>query len=180
MTNNKTLKVLLYSDGSPHSFSAAVYTANLLKSTPNMHLTVLQVRGNFEGSIDGDYILMDTTPVDPKLDWVKHLMDEDDSDKKIQYSEILAKTKEIFTVRGHNVNLQVIYSKLNIPDLARAIISYTTDNEYELIIMGTRGLTSLKGLIHGSLAHNVLNKSAIPVLLIKKLPQYFIDSYTDS
>ena len=43
--------------------------------------------------------------------------------------------------------------------------------------MGTRGLSSLKGLIFGGLAHKVLNKSAIPVLLIKKLPQEFIDSF---
>lgn len=43
--------------------------------------------------------------------------------------------------------------------------------------MGTRGLTSLKGLIKSSLAHSVLNKSDIPVLLIKELPQEFIDRY---
>ncbi|OLN27704.1 hypothetical protein DSOL_4423 [Desulfosporosinus metallidurans] len=43
--------------------------------------------------------------------------------------------------------------------------------------MGTRGLTTLKGLIFGCLAHNVLNRSPIPVLLVKKLPQEFIDNY---
>ena len=180
MINSNPSKVLLYSDGSHHSFSAAVYTANLLKSIPKIHLTVLQVQEKFEGSMDGDYILMDTRPSDPRLDWVKRLMNEDDSDKKMRYSQILAKTEEIFTVRGHNVNEQVIYSKLNITDLAKAIISYAVNNNFELIIMGTRGLTSLKGLIYGSLAHTVLNKSTIPVLLIKKLPQNFIDSYADS
>ncbi|ODA39278.1 hypothetical protein DSBG_3928 [Desulfosporosinus sp. BG] len=120
---------------------------------------------------------METRPTNPDLDWVKHLMGEADSDKIRQYSEILTKTKEIFLERGHKVNQQVIYSNPNIPDTVKAILGYASRNAFGLIIMGTRGLTSLKGLIHGSLAHSVLSKSTIPVLLIKKLPQEFIDRY---
>jgi nucleotide-binding universal stress UspA family protein len=170
-------KVLLYSDGTQHSLSAAVYAANLLKSIPNMHLTVLYVQDNVESSMGGDSNLIETWPIDPKSDWVKHLMGEADSDKIIQYSEILAKTYEIFSKRGYDVNQQVIYSDSSISDTAKAILGYSTKNTFELIIMGTRGLTSLKGLIYGSLAHSVLNKSNIPVLLVKKLPQEFVDRY---
>jgi len=172
MTNSNILKVLLYSDGTPHSFSAAVYAANLFYSIPNMQLTVLHVQEGVEGSN-----LMEARPTNPNLDWVKHLMGEVDSDKLKQYDEILAKTNEIFLERGHSVNQQVIYSKSSIPDTAKTILSYATKNAFELIIMGTRGLTSLKGLIQGSLTHSVLNKSDVPVLLIKKLPQGFIDRY---
>jgi len=171
------LKVLLYSDGTQHSFSAAVYAANLFYSIPNMQLTVLHVQEGVKGTTEEDLNLMETRPTNPDLDWVKHLMGEADSDKIIQYSEILAKTNEIFLERGHDVNQQVIYSNTSIPDTAKAILSYATKNAFELIIMGTRGLTSLKGLIHGSLAHTMLSKSTIPVLLIKKLPQEFIDRY---
>jgi len=177
MNDSNILKVLLYSDGTQHSLSAAVYTANLLKSIPNMHLTVLYVQDNVESSMGGDSNLIETWPIDPKSDWVKHLMGEADSDKIIQYSEILAKTYEIFSKRGYDVNQQVIYSDSSISDTAKAILGYSTKNTFELIIMGTRGLTSLKGLIYGSLAHSVLNKSNIPVLLVKKLPQEFVDRY---
>jgi len=177
MTNTDTLKVLLYSDGTPHSFSAAVYAANLFYSIPNMQLTVLHVQEGVEGTGGAGSDSMETRTTNPDLDWVKHLMGEADSEKIMQYSEILAKTNEIFLERGHDVKQHVIYTKTSISDISKTILSYATKNEFRLIIMGTRGLTSLKGLINGSLAHNVLNKSDIPVLLIKKLPQEFIDRY---
>ena len=177
MTNTDTLKVLLYSDGTQHSFSAAVYAANLFYSIPNMQLTVLHVQEGVEGAMGEDSGLMGTRPTNPDLDWVKHLMGQADSEKIRQYSDILAKTNEIFLERGHDVQQHVIYSKIGISDISKTILSYATKNEFRLIIMGTRGLTSLKGLINGSLAHSVLNKSDIPVLLIKKLPQEFIDRY---
>ena len=175
MTNSNKLKVLLYFDGSQHSFSAAVYTANLMRNIPEMHLTVLQVQEDKEGSRSGD--LIEVWPSSPTSYWVKNLMDEADSEKKLQYSGIMAKTNELFTERGYDIDQQVIYSDPDVSDKADVIISYATENDYELIVMGTRGLTSLKGLIYGSLAHSVLNKSDIPVLLIKKLPQEFVDSY---
>ena len=180
MTNSDMLKVLLYSDGTPHSFSAAVYAANLFYSIPNMQLTVLHVQEGVEGTTGVDSNLMEPRLTNPDLDWVKHLMGEADSEKIMQYSEILAKTNEIFLERGHDVKQHVIYSKTSISDISKTILSYATKNEFRLIIMGTRGLTSLKGLINGSLAHSVLNKSVIPVLLIKKLPQEFIDRYCEN
>ena len=177
MSDRTMVKVLLYSDGTQHSLSAAVYAASLFKNIPNMHLTVLYVRDNVESSRGGDPNLIESWPIDPKSDWVKHLMGEADSDKIIQYSEILDKTNEIFSKRGYDVNQQVIYSDSSISDTAKAIINYSTTNAFDLLIMGTRGLTSLKGLIHGSLTHNVINKTNIPVLLVKKLPQEFVDRY---
>ena len=184
MIDSDMLKVLLYYDGSKHSFSAAVYTANLFNNIPNMHLTVLHIEENVEGFIEGDYNLMQTWSTNPHSNMEKHLEkhleEETDSEKRIQYSEIITKTNKIFTERGHNVNHKVIYSNYNIPDIVEATLSYATNYGFQLIIMGTRGLTSLKGLIHGSLAHSVLNKSDIPVLLIKKLPQEFVDRYCSS
>jgi hypothetical protein len=176
MTDSNLLKVLLYSDGTQHSFSAAVYAANLFYSIPNMQLTVLHVQEGVKGNVEEEDVA-EIRPTNPDLDWVKHLMGEADSDKIMKYSEILAKTNEIFLERGHKVNQQVIYADSNIPDTAKAILGYASKHGFGLIIMGTRGLTSLKGLIQGSLAYTVLSKSTIPVLLIKKLPQEFIDRY---
>ncbi|MDR3602333.1 MAG: universal stress protein [Desulfosporosinus sp.] len=177
MTDSNMLKVLLYSDGTQHSFSAAVYAANLFYSIPNMQLTVLHVQEGVNGTMGEAVDWTEAREANPDLDWVKHLMGEADSDKIKKYSEILAKTNEIFTDRGHKVNQQVIYSGSSIPDTVKAILGYASKNDFGLIIMGTRGLTSLKGLIHGSLAHTMISKSTIPVLLIKKLPQEFIDRY---
>lgn len=175
MTDSHEFKVLLYSDGSAQSFSAAVYTATLLKNMPNMNLTIVQVQENAGGSLGPEYSWLDTWPATPTSEWMERVINESDSATKRQYAEILAKTKEIFSQREFNVKYQVIYASTSISDTVDAILDFATKNRTELIIMGTRGLTALKGLIFGSLAHNVLNKSGIPVLLIKKLPQEFID-----
>ncbi|AFQ43683.1 universal stress protein [Desulfosporosinus meridiei] len=177
MTDSKSLKVLLYADGSPHSFSATVYAASLFASLDNMQLTILHIHESVQGSIEGDYNLLETWSTNPHTDWVEHLINDQDSEKEKEYSEILATTNKILSRKGHNVSRQTIYSNFNIPDITEAIIDYATKKNFELIIMGTRGLNSFKGLIYGSLAHSVLNKSDIPVLLIKKLPQDFIDNY---
>lgn len=177
MTKAKSIKVLLYADGSPHSFSAAVYAASLFSSLPHMQLTVLSVYESFQGVIEGDYNLLETWSSNHSTVWMGHVTNKEGTAEETEYSDILKITNKIFARKGYNVNRQIIYSNFNIPDITEAILDYARKKNFELIIMGTRGLTSLKGLIYGSLAHSVLNKSDIPVLLIKKLPQDFIDEY---
>ncbi|HZK84567.1 MAG TPA: universal stress protein [Desulfosporosinus sp.] len=159
MTDSNSLEVLLYADGTKQSLSAAAYTANLFYNIPNMHLTVLHVQANDVGPIEGDYNLMATWSSHP------HLVKDADSEKRMQDSESITKTNKIFTERGHNVNHKVIYSNCNISDTVVEILRYATNYGVELIITGTRGLTGLKRLIHGSLAHSLLKKSNIPVLI---------------
>lgn len=204
MSDSK-LKVLLYSDGSHQAFSAAVYTATLLQNTPNMQLTILQVQETDEGSrgvkyswtelrpkykryywgcsSGTDYSWIDSWPVTPDSEWIKHVLDESDPKIKKQYDEILAKTNNIFLKRKENVHHQMLCLNTSFSETSdtsetvKMIVDYATKNLLDLIIIGTRGLSTLNGVIFGSLSHNVLNKSTIPVLLIKKLPQEFIDSY---
>ncbi|ODA38968.1 universal stress protein [Desulfosporosinus sp. BG] len=175
--NEFEFNVLLYSDGSHQAFSAAVYTATLLKNMPNMRLTVVQVQERDEGSEGTEYNWIDTWPVSPTSEWIKRVTDESDLTTKNHYHEILTKTNEIFQERGTDVSHHVLYSNPSITDTVDALLDYATKRSFRLIIMGTRGLTTLKGLVFGCLAHNVLNRSPIPVLLVKKLPQEFIDSY---
>ncbi len=165
------LKVLLYTDGSLQSFSAAVYTANLWKSMPFMHLTVLQVQAS-----SGDDTMKPTWPTNSKSDWVRYIGVNDSSRKK-QYSKIHDRINEIFLEKGKNVIQEAVHSNTSIPDTVKAIHEYATENQFDLIIAGTKGPTDFEGLVHGSLSHSLLHKSNIPVLLIKKLPQEFIDSF---
>ncbi|WP_407309154.1 universal stress protein [Desulfosporosinus sp. SB140] len=191
--------VLLYSDGSHQAFSAAVYTATLLRNIPNMHLTILQIQESHEGFMGTEYSWIelrpkykryywgtesavnwsDTCPPESKVDWFKRMLSSE-SESKDQYTQILSKTNQIFKENTSNIKHQILcsnVSKTDITDTADMILDYSRKNSFNLIIMGTHGLSTLKGLIFGGLAHKVLNKSAIPVLLIKKLPQDFINSY---
>jgi len=200
--NDFSFKVLLYSDGSVQAFSAAVYTAILLKNIPNIQLTILQGQECHAGamgteyswrelkskykryywgcSAETEYSWRDTWPVRPNSDWMKRVLAESNLETRNQYDRILTKTNEILLKRGLNAHHQVLCTNISISDksdTADMIIEYASKNSFDLLIMGTRGLPTLKGLVSGSLAKRVLNKSTIPVLLIKKLPQEFIDSY---
>lgn len=173
---DSVFNVLLYSDGSQQAFSAAVYAANLLKNMPNMKLTIVQVQESNEGSSGTEYSWIETWPISPTSEWMKRVF-ESDANLKNLYQDILSTTNYIFNERAKDINHHVLYSNPSIADTVDALLEYAEKKQFKLIIMGTRGLTTLKGLIFGCLAHNVLNRSPIPVLLIKKLPQDFIDDY---
>jgi nucleotide-binding universal stress UspA family protein len=179
MTCSK-FKVLLYSDGSHQAFSAAVYTSTLLKNMSNMQITIVRVHDHNQVPVEDKYSWANTWPGSPTSQWIKHVLN--DADPKIleEYKKILNITNTIFFNSGYDVNHQELFSNTSLSDIsdtADVIVDYAKQKSSQLIIMGTRGLSSLNGLIFGSLAHTVLNKSVIPVLLIKKLPQEFIDCY---
>jgi len=50
---------------------------------------------------------------------------------------------------------------------ARSIIRAARENDIELIVMGTRGLTGLRELAMGSVAHNVTSAADCPVLVVR-------------
>jgi len=50
---------------------------------------------------------------------------------------------------------------------ANAIVEYAESNACDLIIMGSRGLSSLKEFMVGSVSHNVILHSHIPVMIMR-------------
>lgn len=50
---------------------------------------------------------------------------------------------------------------------ASTIAAYTQQNGVDLIIMATHGYTGVKKMLLGSVAHQVLHESQVPVLLIR-------------
>ena len=147
---------------------------------PNIHLTIVQIHDRNQVPVEDEYNWTDSWPVSPTSEWMKHVLN--DADVKIQeeYYEILTITNTIFFESGYDVNHKELFTNTSlseISDIADIILDYAKQNSSKLIIMGTRGLSSLKGLVFGTLAHTVLGRSIIPVLLIKKLPQESIDRF---
>jgi nucleotide-binding universal stress UspA family protein len=48
----------------------------------------------------------------------------------------------------------------------RTILDFASQNDYDLIIIGSRGLSGVKEFL-GSVSHGVVQRSKIPVLIIK-------------
>ena len=166
--------VLLYSDESQPAIFAAIYSAMLLMKMPNMHLTVVQLKQSRDFTIGTE---SNSCPISSTSDWMGEVMGGSDTVNKTRYHEILEKTNEIFSKRVVDVSHQLIYCNPNIPDAVDALLEYTAKKPFQLIIMGAKGLSTLKSFIFGSLGHTLQNKSQIPVTLVKKIPEDFLDSY---
>ncbi|WP_373232952.1 universal stress protein [Cohnella sp.] len=50
---------------------------------------------------------------------------------------------------------------------AEAIVDYALNNSCDLIMMGSRGLSSMREWMVGSVSHNVIQHSHIPVMIFK-------------
>ncbi len=58
-------------------------------------------------------------------------------------------------------------SKVKIGPIAQSIVEYAHDKHFDLIIMGTRGLGAVPGLLLGSVTNKVVHLATIPVMLVK-------------
>jgi len=154
--NGSKFNVLLYTDESQSAFFARVYAAILMINMPNMYLTIVQLKESNNSIIKTENNSQNSWQINPS-DWMKDVQD-------------------IFSIRAVDVRQQVIYCNPNIPDTVEALLEYARKNSIELILIGSEEMKTLKGLVFGSLAQKVQNKSPIPVLLVKKLPEDFLDN----
>ncbi len=59
------------------------------------------------------------------------------------------------------------YDKMLYGDEEVQIVKFAQSNDYDLIVIGSRGMGSTKEIFFGSTSHYVIHKSKIPVLVIK-------------
>ena len=74
--------------------------------------------------------------------------------------KILEKAKKLVGTKSK------FQSKILSGNAAKKILEFT-DGKFDIIIMGHRGLSSSKELFLGSVSHHVLQKSKVPVLVVR-------------
>ncbi|OXM87890.1 universal stress protein [Paenibacillus rigui] len=52
-------------------------------------------------------------------------------------------------------------------DPSHTVLQYAENHQFDLIVMGSRGLGAIRELFLGSVSHNIVQQSKIPVLVIK-------------
>jgi len=77
-------------------------------------------------------------------------------------AKFMLKAKNRAAQNGILFNDKIVYG-----NEGSKIISFATNKSYDIIIMGSRGLSSLKEAFLGSTSNFVLHKSKIPVLIVK-------------
>jgi nucleotide-binding universal stress UspA family protein len=75
-----------------------------------------------------------------------------DAVKKLQDEGIAAKGKLVDVAAGH---------------VAKAIVEAAEANGIDLIVMGSRGLSDVEGMMLGSVTHKVMQTAVIPVLVVR-------------
>jgi len=140
-------KILVPVDGSENSKRAAAFAAGMAGGADGARVTLLQV----------------IVPVEKYLKFYADLpMPQVEDDLKQYAEESIAEAAHAFTAKDLPVESDIVYG-----DPGEAIAKYAADHGFDQIVMGTRGMGDLKGLILGSVSHQVIHFAKCPVTLVK-------------
>jgi len=154
------MRVLIPVDGSDNSKRAVSYALEMAKKHPNTQFTLLSVvTMRMEELYDTDFVnLSEFQRNDFELLNLAELQKHFEGVTK----SILENAKLLFKESGIQVETTMLKG-----DAANTITQYATDSGFEEIIMGSRGMGTLKSAILGSVAYKVLAKTNIPLTIIK-------------
>ena len=147
------MKILVPFDGSPPSERAVEYASQRIaaavgKSTVDLHLLNVQ-----ESDADVlDFFRRDAADVAARLVAVRR-------DAGAKLLEAPAKA-----VQGAGVRVE---RTVLLGDPAEVIGSYVNDHHCDMVVMGTRGLGPVGGLMLGSVTSKVISLVKVPVTLVK-------------
>jgi len=142
-------KVLLATDGSPASLRAAQFVGDMARKDPEMTVTLLHVA----------HIPRELTT------WagIEYQVDVP-LDAMIQRSAqpIVEGTREALGLEVDRVSAEV---QVGVP--AEEIVEMANSEGFDLIVMGSRGLSPIAELLLGSVSERVIRISKCPVLIVK-------------
>ncbi|WP_339147834.1 MULTISPECIES: universal stress protein [unclassified Sutcliffiella] len=139
-------KILVALDGSKHAQNAAIHAADLVKQMKNSSLTIVHV---VEEAPPKDKLLLANFDVEQVL-------------RNDAYEKLL-QTIRIFKENEVDFHLEVA-----IGEAAEEIVRLAIDQNFDLIVMGSRGLGTFGEVIFGSVSHQVLHDAHCPVMVVKQ------------
>ncbi len=141
------MKILLAVDGSDNSLRAAQYASKIVENFPGSRITILFV---------------DTLAVQVKVKGGVLPSNYEELAKQ-GVKDILEKTEKIFSDKSLPYNIKVLEGY----DVAETICDFAREYNYDQIVMGTRGLGNIQGIVLGSVSHKVIQNSPCPVTFVK-------------
>ncbi|PMC38111.1 universal stress protein [Bacillus sp. UMB0899] len=136
-------KILLAADGSIHSLRAADKAIEIATLTPQAFVDVVYV-------VDSK-----TSKEDVLQNWNK-LDTETKRREKMAFIEQKAKQ--------HHVNYAI---KIIRGEPGPMIVKVANEHQYDLVVIGSRGLNLMQEMVLGSVSHKVAKRVKCPVLIVK-------------
>jgi nucleotide-binding universal stress UspA family protein len=136
-------KILLAADGSDHSLRAADKAIALAKMNNNSVVHVIYV-------VDGD-----TAKTDVLHHW-------NDADMSLARKELLIPVENKMKVSGVHYETNILRG-----NPGQTIVQHANENQFDLIVIGSRGLNTLQEFVLGSVSHKVAKRADSSVLIVK-------------
>lgn len=136
-------KILLAADGSDHSIRATKEVIKIASLSPNSMVTVVLVADYSQAKSD---VLHSGSSFE---------LDMKRRKKLLPIEELLKK---------ENINYQVEILR---GEPGSAIVEFANKLNYEILVIGSRGLNSLQEMVLGSVSHKVVKRAECPVLIVK-------------
>jgi nucleotide-binding universal stress UspA family protein len=156
--------VLVPTDGSENAERAVRFSAQVADRRHQAEVTVIYVHLRVQpGSLGRVSVQVPGQP----LQAVPPLQDETDAEELVHAQEIVdhavAEIKSLVTSTDVTVTGRVVVDS-RIDD---GILKVADEIKADIIVMGTRGLSTLRGAIMGSVSHALIEKATCPVLIVK-------------
>jgi nucleotide-binding universal stress UspA family protein len=144
--NKKTIfsKILIAIDGSDASMDAVDYAISLSKQY-NAEIYALHV------------IRADVDLFGP------HETSEYTTEMRNEGEKYMDKVR----LKANEKNIQIKTEIISSTNIAGGIVDYAEENNIDLIVLGTRGLSGFKKLLLGGVATNVVTYAHCPVMVVK-------------
>lgn len=152
--------VMVPYDGSDHAIRALDTAAKLIADDPNAKIHVVNV--------------IATSDFTPKYGNSNPFWHPYDSMDEASYAKLITEAKDsaiadlkadlhdALAELGDKASVDVITSA----GTGAGVVDYAADHKCDLIVMGSRGLGGIRGLL-GSVSFSVLGESEVPVLVVK-------------
>ena len=156
--------VLVPTDGSENAERAVRFSAQVADRRQQAEVTVVYVHLRVTSTAHLGTSMIGT---EQSMQEIRPLNDEPDSEELVHAREIVdravAEIKSLVTSPDVTVTGRVM-----VDDRVDAgVLRIADETKADIIVMGTRGLSPLRGAIMGSVSHALIEKATCPVLIVK-------------
>lgn len=156
--------ILVATDGSDNAERAVQFSAQVADRRHQAEVTVVFVHLRVTPSMPvGVGIMTPELPLEQAQALREDQTAEDLSQAQSIVDHAVAEIRRLVTSPDVTVSGRVFVSN----HVDEGILEVARETQADIIVIGTRGLSALRGAIMGSVSHSLIEKAACPVLVVK-------------
>lgn len=155
-------RIMIAYDGSDTAKKALNYVEYMMPHQARTELDIVAISNYTVPTVPSWYgIGSDFQPIDPET--VVSVRDEHLKREQAQIVEELKEILDKFHDYNGEIKVEVLTQGLSIAD---TLLDYASENQCDLIVMGSRGLGPVRAAF-GSVSYQILHNATMPVMVVK-------------